>query len=181
MTNTTDPHGAARYTIEELERDVRDWLKFGPPREVQDTAHHQLVETLVSARKAADPDLPAARVIHQFTQADTNAYLEDSWYSAAGEPIDDVSDQDQEAFREEVRREIADCPQISRVLTGCLDRAFERYSARRHGEGPGIPSGEDIYGSDAGQEPWPDPEGVPDILLDEFDDEVPIDQPSSAA
>lgn len=151
MTNKADPEGAPRYTIEELERDVRDWLKFGPPREVQDTAHHQLVETLVNARKDADPEQPAARAIHQLTQADTDAYLEDSWYSAAGDPIDDVSDQDQADFREEVRREIAASAELPRVITGCLDRAFERYSARRHGP-------------DAGQEPWPE------VPMDEFDD-----------
>ena len=52
---------------------MTDWLEFGPPPEVTDTAHHELIEELVNARKSAEPDQPAARVIHQLTQADTDA------------------------------------------------------------------------------------------------------------
>ena len=113
-----------------------DWLQFGPPPEVTDTAQHELVEELVNARKAADPDQPAARVIRQLTQAETYAYLADSWYTAAGEFIDSVTDTDQADFREEVRKQVAGSADVSRALTGRLERAFSSYSAPPPRRGP---------------------------------------------
>ena len=171
-----------RYTIEEIRRDVADWLEFGPPAEVQDNGngadadaeHRELVEELVIARRAANPNMPASRVLHQVTQADTDRFLEDTWYSAAGDPIDNVTDENQADFREEVRRELARCPKLSRAVADCLERAFERYSARIHGDDS--PFGADYLGeypvcSDPDDADNADNQPVP---IDEFDDEPEI-------
>jgi len=171
-THSSKTGDQPRYTIDEIRRDVEDWLKFGPPTEVQDsetgtdTGHHELVEELVIARRAANPNMPASRVIHQVTQADTDRFLEDSWYSAAGEPIDDVTDENQADFREEVRRELASCPKLSRAVADCLERAFKRYSARVHGDDS--PFRADYLGE------YPDDDADPPVPIDEFDDEPEI-------
>ena len=181
-TNSTDGERkvAPRYTIEEIRRDVADWLEFGPPPATEpesepesesDPGHLALVEELAQARIAANPELPAARVVHQLTQADTNACLQDSWYSSAGELIDHVSDEDLDEFREEVRREIGRCPALNTLITGCLDRAFQRFSTRRHGDPKEMPdaSPESEY------DRWPAP------ALDEFDDEPALQEEISIA
>ena len=51
---------------------------------------------------------------------------------------------------------------VSRALTGCLDRAFSAYSARRHGPGP-TPGPAGDYGAE---------EEAAEIPMDEFDDEL---------
>ena len=176
-TNSIKTTDKPRYTIEEIRRDVEDWLQFGPPQEVQDTDagtdaetdadHRELVEELVIARRAANPNLPASRILHQVTQADTDRFLEDCWYSAAGELIDDVTDENQAYFREEVRRELARCPKVSRAVADCLERAFERYSARAHGDDS--PFGADFLDEAPGVH-----DADASVPIDEFDDEPEI-------